>query len=265
MTFYFGSNLKMNHSPAQTRAFVERVCTQSRLTCNNTVRVQLWIAPSHLNICAAREVAKDSTLWIGAQNVHWAESGAFTGEVSAWQVAQTGVDFVMVGHIERRTFFGDTDALVGLKVKACARHHLRVMLCIGEGSTQEGDCGRETVLFQLKSAIVDFECSTDLIILYEQAWSVGAGGSAADPAYVAGTFSAIKAALIGRYGPAGADVPLLYGGSVTATNAAAYSAIPGCSGLGVGRAGWDADAFLRVLDHSLGALPNASRQRSLEG
>jgi triosephosphate isomerase len=260
---YFGSNLKMNHGPAETRAFVARICENAGGTSDaGAVPVQLWIAPSFINICAAREARTDARVWIGAQNVHWAEPGAFTGEISAWQLAQAGVDFVMLGHVERRTLFGETDERLRLKVNACAHHGLRVMLCVGEGRpSSASNASHEVVIEQLTTALADYERPADLLILYEPAWSVGAGGAPADTEHVAQAFTAIKSALGTRYGAAGQRVPLLYGGSVTAANAAAYAAISNCSGIGVGRAAWKADDFLGVLQRAAIARTDPAGRR----
>jgi triosephosphate isomerase len=252
MTFYFGSNLKMNLVPAETRSFVSQLDAWLARPHSLSRSVQLWVAPSSTNLLVACQARQDARLWIGAQNVHWNEAGAHTGEISARQVKACGADFVLLGHAERRLQFGETDEQINLKVRACERHDLRVMVCVGETKEAHGaGTGMPYVSAQLERALTGFDRPESLVVLYEPVWSVGAGGSAADPVYVNRALENIRRSLERHYAQNGRSVPILYGGSVNVENAASYAGLATCAGLGVGRAAWQAAAFISVLESCL--------------
>ncbi|BCX04206.1 MAG: triosephosphate isomerase [Candidatus Roseilinea sp.] len=252
--FLFGVNLKMHQTPQQTREFLqmlrERVARVPKIE-----RAGLWVIPPFTSIAVAAEAAHGSGIRIGAQNMHWADEGAFTGEISPLMLKACGAEFVMLGHAERRTLFGESDEMLNKKVLAAARHGLGVMLCVGEPSIiKAAGAGAEYVAQQLKLALCGLAPPGDLQVLYEPLWSVGEGGVAADPDYVSAAFGNIRRVLRELFGPAGERVPILYGGSVDATNCARYARLPNGSGMGVGRAGWNVDRFVAVLAHALAAL-----------
>ena len=264
MRFYFGSNLKMNQSPREACDYVAQI--ESWLVQSPAVRseVQLWAAVSFINLEAAARARPHSRLWIGAQNVHWADEGAFTGEVSAKQLKACGADFVLLGHAERRTLFGETDEQIGLKARACARHKLRIILCVGEPSqVYEAGAGAGYVDRQLEQCLARIETPVELSILYEPIWSIGEKGRPAELGYVDQSLSHIRSFLGRRFPAGGGDVPVMYGGSVTAANAGDYAALPHCAGLGVGRAAWAAPDFVTVLRQCLARKHGADGLPSL--
>jgi len=251
--FFFGTNLKMHQTPAQTAAFVH-VLRERLLQLPHKDDLTLWVAPSYTSIQAAAEAARGAPIWIGAQNMHWADEGAFTGEISPRMLKACGAQFVMLGHVERRTLFGETDELIHQKVLAAARHDLKVMLCVGEPWTvKEAGAGDEYVAQQLKLALRGFSRCEMLLILYEPIWSVGAGGIPADPADVSRAMDNIRGVLRQLYGPSSEAVPLLYGGSVDEANCAHYARLPQAAGMGVGRAGLSLERFWVVLTNALAA------------
>lgn len=251
--FLFGTNLKMHQTPHQTRAFIHAL--RERLTAvPNAGQAALWIAPPYTSIEAAAEAAQGSRIMIGAQNMHWADEGAFTGEISPPMLKACGAEFVMLGHAERRTLFGETDYALNKKVLAAARHGLKIMLCVGEPSAvKEAGAGADYVAQQLKLDLRGFEAFDHLLVLYEPIWSVGAGGTPADPTYVSSAFDNIRCVLCHLCGAAGEGVPLLYGGSVDAANCAQYARLAQAAGMGVGRAGWNVESFIAVLTNALAA------------
>jgi L-erythrulose 1-phosphate isomerase len=246
--FYFGTNLKMNQTPDETCAFVKQIA-ESISNPQSLISPQLWVIPSYTNITAVAELCAQHNIWLGAQNMHWAEDGAYTGEISAVQLKAAGANLVMLGHAERRTLFGETDEALNKKVLAAERHGLRVMLCVGETAPEKKfDTGHEFVTRQLTQDLAGLRDPRGLIMLYEPVWSVGPGGVPADPAYVTEALANIRRTLYQLFGEGGTNVPILYGGSVNADNCANYAHLPNCAGLGVGRAAWQAESFINVLE-----------------
>lgn len=253
--FLFGTNLKMHQMPSQTRAFIHAL-RQRTASVPHIEQASLWVIPPFTSIEAAVDAAHGSRIAIGAQNMHWADEGAYTGEISPLMLKACGAEFVMLGHAERRTLFGETDEALNKKVLAAARHSLGVMLCVGEpASVKEAGAGEDYVAQQLKLGLRGLkdlaDLQSDLHVLYEPLWSVGAGGTAAEPEYVSGAFDAIRRVLGELFGAVGKGVPILYGGSVDATNCAQYARLPQTAGMGVGRAGWTVDSFVAVLTNAL--------------
>lgn len=249
--FHFGTNLKMNHTVGETVRLVAGLRPSGVRLLRSAPQVGLWVAPSYTAIEAAARAA-GGDIRIGAQNVHWAEGGAHTGEISAPQLRDCGASFVLLGHVERRRDFGETDEVLNLKARACRRAGLDIMLCVGEA---RHEARRETVAEhlhrQLCACLKGLAAPEGLVILYEPAQSVGPGGAAADCGDVEAAFASLRGSLAALFGSDGQEPPLLYGGSVTAGNAAAYAAVPGCSGIGVGRAAWTVDGFTGVLGQAL--------------
>ncbi len=251
MPFYFGTNLKMNQTPAEAQAFVEAIVRHRSAVPRPST--QLWVIPSYTNLTLVAEQCKAANIWLGAQNMHWEDAGAYTGEISPAQLKGCGVDLIMLGHAERRTLFGETDERLNQKVHSAVRHDLRIMLCVGEtGFEKAHGTGDDYVARQLKIDLHGLSDPSKLMILYEPIWSVGPGGIPAEPAYVSAAFANIRRVLVSLFPNVGQQIPILYGGSVNADNCARYAHLPNCAGIGVGRAAWQAEAFLDVLAKSLG-------------
>ncbi len=187
----------------------------------------------------------------GVQNMHFADHGAFTGEISPLMVKDTGATLVELGHSERREFFGETDETVQLKAAAALRHGLTPLICIGD-SLREKQWGisKETVIRQMKAALAGLppEQVARVIIAYEPIWAIGEHGVPATAQEAQAIHEQLYQALKERYGAPIADrVPLLYGGSVNHDNATALLALPHVDGLFIGRAAWEGASFLRLL------------------
>jgi triosephosphate isomerase len=251
--FLFGTNLKMHQTPQQTRDYV-RAVREGVQVVPGIEQTSLWIIPPFTSIEAAAQAARGANITVGAQTMHWADEGAFTGEISPAMLKACGASFVMLGHAERRTLFGETDEALNKKVLAAVKHGLDVMLCVGEPAhSKQANAGDAYVEQQLKLDLAGLRDPRGLMVLYEPLWSVGAGGTAADPGYVSAAFSNIQRVLVALFGQAGQNVPILYGGSVDATNCAGYARLPGCAGMGVGRAGLQPEKFVAVLTNALSA------------
>lgn len=252
----------MHQTPAQTRQYVQAV-KAGLSEVEGVHQCQVWVIPPFTSLEVAAEEATDSPLVIGAQNIHWADEGAYTGEVSAGMVKACGARFVMLGHAERRTLFGETDEQVNRKVLTALRHKLGVMLCVGEPrAAYEAGAGHAYVAYQLQMALQGVSHPGDLWVLYEPVWSVGEGGMPADSRYVSEGFENIRKVLIRRFGREGELVPLLYGGSVDELNCMDYAAIPASSGMGVGRAGLRPHRFVSIFRTAYRAWQAVQRNES---
>ncbi len=251
--FYFGSNFKMHKTLAEVRAFVQFL--------NEVVvehpDVQLFILPPYTALGGLTHITRPPGVWIGAQNMHWANEGAYTGEISAPMLRDLDVDLVMLGHAERRHKFGETDGEIQRKVATAAGSGLRVLLCVGETASQRAaDITGEVLTMQLKIALQG--CAppaSRLIVAYEPVWAIGKGGREAQPYEIAQSIAQIRAVLATQLGEAASSVPVLYGGSVTERNCGAYIRETAVDGLFVGRAAWTHEGFAAVLRTALAARP----------
>ena len=210
-------NWKMNKTPAEATALINEI---KPLVADADCDVVACVP--YIDLFAAMEAAKGSNIKIGAENCHWAESGAFTGEVSAPMLKAIGVEYVVIGHSERRQYFGETDVTVQKRVRAALDNGLKVILCVGElKEEREQNITMEIVRMQTKVALLGVtEAELDsIIIAYEPVWAIGTGLTAT--AEQANEVNGAIRALIGElYGKAAADkIVVQYGGSMNAGNA----------------------------------------------
>ena len=243
--YVIAGNWKMNKTPAQTTALINELKPLvADATCDVIVGVPFGDLP------AALEATAGSNIGVAAQNCHWATSGAFTGEVSAEMLKEMGVGYVIIGHSERRTYFGDTDVTVQQRVRAALDQGLTVILCVGEYLEQreQGVTG-EVVAMQTKIALggVSAEEMSRIIIAYEPVWAIGTGRTAtAEQANE--VCKLIRATIAGLYGDAIADAAVIqYGGSMNAGNAAQLLAQPDVDGGLIGGASLKAPDFSTIV------------------
>lgn len=244
--FYFGSNFKMHKTLAEVKSFVQLL----KQNYEGQPDLQLFIVPPFTALGGLADIARPQNLWIGAQNMHWASSGAFTGEISALMLRDLGVDLVMVGHAERRHKFGETDNQVNKKVQSAISHQLRVLLCVGETAKQRRSGITDEVLaMQLKVALLGFpvELTDQLMVAYEPVWAIGAGSQEAQPQDIAPGINHIRHILNVCFGDAARRIAVLYGGSVSESNCRDYVQKTDVNGLFVGRAAWQPEGFMNVL------------------
>jgi triosephosphate isomerase len=185
---------------------------------------------------------------LGAQNCHFEDAGAFTGEVSAAMLQKLGVTYVICGHSERRAYFGESDEIVGKKLDAVLRHNMFPILCVGEGKeSRETGEANAVVSAQLEAVLVKERRAAigSFVIAYEPIWAIGTGLSAT-PADAEAMCAHIHAEVERLCGPAAASVRVQYGGSVKADNAAELLSQPSIDGLLVGGASLDAAQFLAI-------------------
>ena len=210
-------NWKMNNTPAQTTALINEM---KPLVADADCEVVLCVP--FVDIAAAVEAAAGSNIKFGAENVHFKDSGAFTGEVSADMLKECGVEYVVIGHSERRQYFGETDQTVNLRTLKALEKGLKPIVCVGETLEQRELGYTETLLkYQTKMALTNVTADQlkDVVIAYEPVWAIGTGVTAtADQADEGNGF--VRAAVAEAYGAEAAEaVTVQYGGSMNAKNA----------------------------------------------
>ncbi len=235
----------MNKTRAEALAFAEALASA---VPGVDAAIQPFIVPPFTCVREVKAALVGTRVKVGAQNIHWEDAGAWTGEISASMLVDCGLDLVELGHSERRANFGETDRTVGLKVAAALRHGLVPLICIGE-TLAERDAGRadEVLEQQVRGALefVDGNSPAETILFaYEPVWAIGVNGIPATAAY-AGQRQRSIADLTGTI--LQSRCPVLYGGSVNRDNAAELIVEPGIDGLFIGRAAWEVEGYLDIM------------------
>jgi triosephosphate isomerase len=244
-------NWKMNLLPDQAVALVESLW---ELTADHD-GVEIVVCPPFLDIPAVSEAIKRGDIKIGlaAQNMHWEDSGAFTGEVSPNMLLASGVTHVIIGHSERRQFFRETDQGVNRKVRSALDHGLVPIMCVGETSKQrEAGETENAVVKQVERGLfeVDVALANALVIAYEPVWAIGTG-KAATVGDAEVVVRMIRRTVSGALNADIADtIRILYGGSVNPENISAFMAKPDIDGALVGGASLKSEDFSRIVRFS---------------
>ncbi|MBQ7089921.1 MAG: triose-phosphate isomerase [Clostridia bacterium] len=243
--YVIAGNWKMNNTPAQTTALINEM---KPLVADAKCDVVLCVP--YVDIAAAIEAAKGSNIKIGAENVHFAASGAYTGEISAEMLTACGVEYVVIGHSERRQYFGETDQTVNLRTLAALKAGLKAIVCVGETLEQRELGYTETLLkYQTKMALtnVTAEQLKNVIIAYEPVWAIGTGVTATDDQADEGN-GFVRAAVAEMFGAEAAEeITVQYGGSMNAKNAEGLLAKPNVDGGLIGGASLKAEDFSVVV------------------
>lgn len=245
---YFGSNLKMYKTIQDTVAYLQELTALTKDISREDY--ELFIIPSYTSLESAVQKIDRNYVKIGAQNMCWEDEGQFTGEISPVMLKELGLDLVMIGHSERRHVFGETDAEENKKVKAALKYGFTTLLCIGETAEQkEFGISQEVLRTQLKIGFHGVEAAQvkNIWVAYEPVWSIGVNGTPAKADYAEAMHQVIKTCLLEIFGNAGADIPVLYGGSVNPDNANELIVQPSIDGLFTGRAAWQADKFNTLI------------------
>jgi triosephosphate isomerase len=235
-------NWKMNTTLTEFRALAGAL--RDRLA--GIDGVERVVCPPSLYLLEARDLFAGTGIGVGAQNAHWEDQGAFTGEISPAMLAGIA-EYVIIGHSERRAYFCETDESVHRRTAAALRHGLRPIVCVGE-TLEERTAGRtEAVLErQVRAALTGLELPVGFIIAYEPVWAIGTG-RAATGALAAEAIAFIRRVVGDLAGPAkAATVRILYGGSVTAANIAEFMREPEIDGALVGGASLRAEEFTEI-------------------
>ena len=240
-------NWKMNFTPSEAKAFIEEIKPMVAGKDNCDI---VFCAP-FVSIAAAMEAAQGSNIKIGAENVHFEDHGAFTGEVSAKMLKEIGVEYVLVGHSERRQYFGETDETVNLRTKAALAAGMKVILCLGEVKEQRlSGITDEVVGMQTKLDLagISVEDLKNVIIAYEPVWAIGTGLTAT-PEQAEETCAVIRHVVANLYGDDAAEaMTIQYGGSMNDKNAAELLAKTNVDGGLIGGASLVAEKFTAIVD-----------------
>ena len=232
-------NWKMNFTPAEATAFINEI---KPLVAGKDNCDIIFCAP-YVTIAAAQEAAKGSNIKIGAENVHFAEKGAYTGEVSAQMIASTGAKYVIVGHSECRMYHGDTNATVRTKAQNALDNGLIPIICVGETMEEKQSGQTMNIIESGVRESVPENPQSEIIIAYEPRWAIGAGLTPSDTEIA--TAHTLIAKTLSEMGLGGTAI--LYGASVKGTNAASIMSIPNVDGVLVGGASLKSDDFIPII------------------
>ncbi len=245
-------NWKMNMTAAEGKVLVEDL---KKLVADVPAsKVDIVVCPPFTTIAAAAEAVKGSNVRLGAQNIHWAANGAFTGEISAAMLKELGVEYVIIGHSERRQYFGETDATVNQRLKAALAAGIIPIVCVGELLEEREGGHTEKVLFtQLEGGLagISKEDMAKVVIAYEPVWAIGTGKTAT-PELAEETHNFIRVTLNDMFGKEiGEGVRIQYGGSMKADNAKELVAQRNIDGGLIGGAALKADSFSALIHNAI--------------
>jgi triosephosphate isomerase len=246
-------NWKMNKLPAEGAALAAEI--RNLVGADITAEAEVVVCPPFTALPAVVEALRGSEIKVGAQNVHWAESGAFTGEISAAMLKALEVEFVIIGHSERRQYFGETDATVNSRLKAALAAGLRPIVCIGE-LKEEREGGRtEAVLAeQIRGGFAGLsaEDMAKVVVAYEPVWAIGTGLTAT-PEIAEATHKFIRNEFADMFGAEVAgNLRIQYGGSMKPENARELVACEDIDGGLIGGAALKAESFVKLVSEALG-------------
>jgi triosephosphate isomerase len=239
-------NWKMNNDLPQTEVLITNLKKQTQ---NSDAEVM--IAPTFTNLWHAFEAFRNFNVEVIAQNMHFAENGAYTGEVSAAMLESVGVKTVILGHSERRAYFNETDELLAKKVNAALGHKMRVIFCFGEElADRKSGHHQQVVENQIKNALFHLEAGAfaSIVLAYEPVWAIGTGETAS-PEQAQDMHAFIRKTLVEKYGNDVANsVSILYGGSVKPNNAKEIFSKPDVDGGLIGGAALNAEDFYAIVN-----------------
>ena len=238
-------NWKMNKTPSEAKALVSAL-----VPLVADAKCDVVVCTPAVDFAAVSEVIKGTNIKLGAENMHWKESGAFTGELSAAMLKESGVEYVILGHSERRQYFGETDATVNLRTLAAVKAGLTPIICVGE-KKEEREAGYTNALVSYQTLIaltgLTAEQVKNVVIAYEPVWAIGTGLTATDE-QANETIGVIREAVRSVYGDAADEVRIQYGGSMNPKNCKGLMAQPEIDGGLIGGASLKAPDFAQVVN-----------------
>ncbi|MDI6601112.1 MAG: triose-phosphate isomerase [Thermoanaerobacteraceae bacterium] len=234
-------NWKMNMTPTEAKTFIANFINQ-----NLDSDIEVAVIPPFVDLEIISREIKGTKIKLGAQNMCWEDNGAYTGEISPLMLKEIGVEYVIIGHSERRGYFKEDDTMLNLKMKACQKHGLKPILCVGE-TLEEREKGMtlDRIGYELTEDLKDITLK-ELVIAYEPIWAIGTGKNASpEDAQAVIEYIRKKAdELLGI----GEDIRILYGGSVKSDNIKGFMAREGIDGALVGGASLKVDEFTRIVN-----------------
>ncbi len=239
-------NWKMHKGPAEAREFAKELLKEI-----GDPEAEVGVAPPFVSLFPVWEVIRGSFVKLCAQNVFWEKEGAYTGEISPLMLKDVGCSYVIIGHSERRIYFGETDQMVNKKLKAVIKEGLKGIICVGE-NLQEREEGKtlEVITRQLNGALETLteEEMEQVVIAYEPVWAIGTGKNAT-PSQIEEVHAKIRELIAGRFNSVlASSLRILYGGSVKPDNIDELMAIPDVDGVLVGGASLRVDSFVRIVN-----------------
>lgn len=240
-------NWKMNKSPKDVEEFMEKFPGLVSDTENEVI-----LCVPFVDLCKAVKLSKETNVKIGAQNMHFKDSGAYTGEISPKMLKDLNVEYVIIGHSERREYFNETDETVNLKIKAALTHDLKPIVCVGETLEQrESGITKEFVTGQVRNALKEIteDELKKIIIAYEPIWAIGTGKTASkeDANEVC---KWIRDELRALYGDVADEIIIQYGGSVKSSNAKELFEMSDIDGGLVGGASLEPEEFSKIVNYN---------------
>ena len=248
---FIAGNWKMNKTAAEAKA----LCEELKASCAQFGdKVEIAVCPTFTSLTTAVEVLKGSNIKVGAQNIHWADNGAFTGEISGAMLQELGVEYVIIGHSERRQYFGETDETVNKRIMAALKYNLKPIVCIGE-TLEERENGTTNAVLdkQIKGAFagVSADDMLKITVAYEPVWAIGTGKTAT-PEMAQETHEFIRKTLTDLYGAEVAEkITVQYGGSMKDSNSKELTAQKDIDGGLIGGAALKADSFTALIANTL--------------
>jgi len=240
-------NWKMNKTNAETKELIKELAPLVK-----DAKCEVVVCVPYTDLDAARRAIRGTDIKLGAQNVHWAPKGAYTGEISAEMLKELKVEYVVIGHSERRQYFGETDASVNARTKAAINAGLKAIVCVGE-LLEEREAGKttEVVVRQINGGLqgIDKSGLKKIVIAYEPVWAIGTGRTATSKD-ANDTIAVIRKAVRKLYGKTAARaLRIQYGGSMNAKNATELMAMPEIDGGLIGGASLKAEDFAKVVNY----------------
>jgi triosephosphate isomerase len=252
VVYWVGTSWKMNKTLAEAIDFAKALAA---FVPGFDDRIQPFVIPPFTAVREVKQALASTRVKVGAQNMHWADAGAWTGEISPVMLTDCGLDLVELGHSERREHFGETDQAVGLKTAAAVKHGLVPLICVGE-TLAERESGRADVVLtaQVHGALQYLQGeakSATILFAYEPVWAIGDKGIPASSDYADRQQALIKK-IAGDLLPV--VPPVLYGGSVNPQNAAELIGQPHVDGLFIGRSAWQSEGYIDTLQRASAAI-----------
>jgi len=239
-------NWKMNNDLTQTEALINDLRRQRK-----TSTAEVMVAPTFTNLWHAYETLRKENIEVIAQNMHFAENGAYTGEISASMLKSVGVKTVILGHSERRAYFNENEEMLAKKVNTALANSMRIIFCFGEElKDRKADDHFKVVEFQIKESLFHLQAEDwqHIVLAYEPVWAIGTGETAS-PEQAQEMHAFIRKTIADKYGNGVAEqVSILYGGSVKPSNATEIFSKPDVDGGLIGGASLNADDFFAIVN-----------------